>query len=170
MVLFIDFAVGGIGSFIISFIVQVAAQPIDRSKLHQAVLAAMIVLHILLLVSNLFSNSMYYFDADNQYHRTSLYLLTNLGIILMLVFDAYILLRYGKNIDRRVRTAFWVYICAPIAGILLQTLFYGIQYILIASIISAVYVCLTVLKDQNEKYEAQKEESSRIETELNMAA
>lgn len=88
----------------------------------------------------------------------------------MLVIDMVLLIRYGKGMNRRVRNAFWLYIIAPVAAILIQSVFYGVQFIIFATVGAAVYMFSVIIGDLNEKYTRQQTESSRIETELTMAS
>ena len=88
----------------------------------------------------------------------------------MLVIDVALLIRYGHNIDRRVRSAFWAYLIAPIAAIVIQSAFYGVQLIIFATVGAAVYMFSVIVQNQNEQYEKQQKERSRIETELTMAS
>ena len=141
----------------------------DAKKLELA-LHLLLAAHALILVAGLFGGHIYYFDENNVYHRGALYLLSNLGPSIMLVIDVFMLVRHGKNVDRRVRIAFWVFMIAPIVAIVVQSLLYGIQFIIFATVGSAVYMFGVILQHQNEEYEKQKIESMRIESELTMAS
>ena len=88
----------------------------------------------------------------------------------MMVVDIVMLVRYRANISRRVRTAFWIFIIAPILAIAVQSFSYGVQFIIFASVGSAVYLFSAIVRTLNEQYEQQKMENSRIETELTMAS
>ena len=59
---------------------------------------------------------------------------------------------------------------APIIAIVLQGAFYGIQFIIFATVGAAIYMFAVIIQRQNEKYEKQKIEASRIESELNLAS
>lgn len=59
---------------------------------------------------------------------------------------------------------------APMAAIAIQSVSYGIQFIIFATVGAAVYMFSVIVQNQNEKYEKQQLESSRIETELTMAS
>ena len=69
-----------------------------------------------------------------------------------------------------MRTAFWIYMIAPIVAIVIQNLLYGIQFIIFAAVGAAVYMFAVIIQVQNEQYEKQRTESARIETELSMAS
>ena len=57
--------------------------------------------------------------------------------------------------DRRVKSAFWVYLIAPIAAIVIQSAFYGVQLIIFATVGAAVYLFSVIVQTQNEAYEKQ---------------
>ena len=76
-----------------------------------------------------------------------------------------LLIRCPQSFKPRVRSAFWAYITA----IAIQSFTYGIQFIIFATVGAAVYMFLVIIADQTEQYEAQRVESSRLETELSMA-
>ena len=97
------------------------------------------------------------------------YLLSNLAPLVMLLINSLYLIRYKNNINPRLRSAFWIYLISPIAAIAIQSFFYGIQFIILATVASAVYMFQVIVKIQSERYEKQQMETSRLETELTMA-
>ena len=133
-------------------------------------LAVLLGLHTALLIVGWCFDLVYYFDESNVYHRGSLYVLSNLCPLIMLVVDVVLLLRCCRDVDRRVKSAFWVYLIAPILAILIQSAFYGVQLIIFVSVAAAVYMFSVIVQNQNAAYEKQQKESSRIETELTMAS
>ncbi len=84
--------------------------------------------------------------------------------------DIFLLLRSRQNFERRVKSALWTYMIAPLAAVALQSVSYEIQFIIFATVIAAVYLFFTIVRRQNEQYETQRLETSRIETELTMAS
>ena len=169
-VTFVEMLVAGMMAHMMSMLVLTASRVEKNAKKLLILLMALLCLHAVLLIIGQFVPIIYYFDAGNVYHRASGYLLSNLSPFIMLVINACLLIRYRDNIIKRVRSAFWTYIFAPIAAMILQGLLYGVQFIIFASVGAAVYMFSVIIKDLNEKYETQKLESSRIETELTMAS
>ncbi len=157
----------------ISMLVLAATSPEKNEsspRILITVIYALVIVHALILTVCSRGDLIFYFDEANYYHRASLYLLSNICPFIMLIMDIYLIIKYGKNLSRHIRIAFWIYFISPIPAILLQTLFYGIQYIIIATVVSSVYMFYVILRNQNEKYEKQQIESSRLETELTMAS
>ena len=126
--------------------------------------------HIAILIVGWPFDLIYYFDANNSYHRAAGYLLCNLAPILMLGFDVIMLVHHRKKIEKRVNIAFWIYMIAPIIAIIFQSFSPKIQFIIFATVGATVNMFSVILKNQNDQYEKQKAESTRIDTELNMAS
>ena len=168
-VTFAEVLAAGFMAHMISVLVLSVSHAGKAGKPYFIALTALLAVHALLLIVGAFTDLIYSFDGNNLYRRSSGYLLSNLCPLLMLLLDVTLLLRYAGNIDRQVRTAFWIYLIAPIAAIVVQGLFYGVQFIIFATVGAAVYMFSVIVWKQNEQYEKQQREASRIETELNMA-
>ena len=131
-----------------------------------------IALHILLFVQIIFvivSSAFglgYFYDDNNIYHRGSLYLLINLAPVLMLVMCAVILICFGRRVAIRVKIAFWVYIIAPLVAIIIQSISYGVQYIIIAIVTGSVFMYFAILKEQAEEYKKQTDAIEKLQNGL----
>ena len=169
IVTFIEVLAAGFMAHMMSMLVLSVSKVKDKKPL-LIVLAALLFVHTALLIVGWCFDWIYTFDESNVYHRAPLYVLSNLCPFIMLVIDAVLLLRCCGEVDRRVKSAFWVYLIAPIAAILIQSAFYGVQLIIFATVGAAVYLFSVIVQNQNEAYEKQQKESSRIETELTMAS
>ena len=169
IVTFTEVLMAGIMAYLISRLILFAANPGEQEKKFRIMLIALLCIHVLLLITDIFCHLFYYFDENNVYHRAPAYLLSNLCPLVMLAVDAILLIRYGKSMNRRVRKAFWIYIIAPIAASLIQSFFYGIQFIIFATVGAAVYMSIVIMQEQTEKYEQEHENATRMGTELRMA-
>ena len=170
VVTFAEILAAGLMAHMMSMLVLAVARLGKSAKTYVILLYALLILHTVLLAVGAAFDFLYYFDESNVYNRASGYLLSNLGPFLMLVTDAIVLIRCRRGIDRLVKTAFWNYIIAPVIAIVLQGFFYGVQFIIFATVGAAVYMFAVIVRNQNEKYEKQQKENSRIETELTMAS
>ena len=171
IVTLVEFLASGLMSYMISMLVLTVARAEEKqTKLIGRVLLGYLCVHTLLLIVGAFCDLIYIFDAENVYHRAPGYLLSNLCPLLMLVTDIFLLVRYRGNIGRRVKTAFWIYLIAPIAAMMIQSFSYGIQFIIFATVGAAAYMFSVIVRDQNEQYEKQRLERSRLDTELSMAS
>ena len=169
IVTFLEMLAAGFMAFMMSILVLTTSRAEKIEKQFQIILLALLGVHTILLIANLFGNFIYYFDESNVYHRGPQYILSNLCPLVMLLIDSYLLFRYKDNIAPRVRSAFWIYLIAPIAAIGIQSFTYGIQFIIFATVGAAVNMFSVIIREQNERYEHQQKETARLSTELSMA-
>ena len=168
-VTYIEFFVSGFMVYLISLLILFVADPGKASKIVNKALLVLLALHVLLLTVAQFTDLYYYFDQQNVYHRASGYPLSNLVQALMLLQNIYFLIRYREKFSRRVASALWLYIIAPVLAILIQIFVSKVQFIILATVIAAAYLYYVIVRDQTEKYEAQQKENARLDTELSMA-
>ena len=170
-VTFIEILAAGFMAYMMSLLVlAVAGMQKNSARKLAIVLMVLLIVHVVLLIVGAFTDLIYTFDADNVYHRGAGYLLSNLTPLVMLVIDMVLLIKYRQNINRSVKIAFWIYLIAPVVAILIQSVSYGIQFIIFATVGAAVYMFSVIVRNLNEKYAKQMMESSRLETELSMAS
>lgn len=165
----LEFLASGAMAFLFSQLTLFIASPDRERSFFARLFTGTLVLYGLLMFCSQFVGLCYYFDADNLYHRAPLYLLSNLAHIVMLGGDVYLLLRYRDKFSSEIRPAFWNYIIAPFAAILVQAFFHDVQFIILATVIAAVHMSMVIMRDQMQKYEKQQETASRLSAELNMA-
>ena len=136
-----------------------------RRRIEIALHALLFVQIIFVIVSSIFGLG-YFYDDNNIYHRGSLYLLINLAPVLMLVMCAVILICFGRRVAIRVKIAFWVYIIAPLVAIIIQSISYGVQYIIIAIVTGSVFMYFAILKEQAEEYKKQTDAIEKLQNGL----
>ena len=170
-VTFAEMIAAGVMTHIMSLLVLAVSKPEKKYARRVLVLLyIMLAAHAAALIACSPSDMIYTFDANNIYHRSSLYLLSNVFPALMLVVDAVLLVVYRGNIEKRFKVAFWNYIIAPVAAIILQSFSQEIQYIIFVTVAASVYMFSVIVKNLNEEYEKQKTENTRIESELFLAS
>ncbi len=171
IVTFAEVLAAGIMAHIMSLLVTAVAKLEKRPTMRLVnLLNAILIAHAVILIVGWPNDLIYYFDANNVYHRGRFYLLSNIAPILMLIFDTVMLIISRKKISKHVNIAFWNYMVAPAVAIVLQSFSPKIQYIIFATVGASVYMFSVILQNQNDEYQKQKIESSRIDTELNMAS
>ncbi|MBQ9428210.1 MAG: PP2C family protein-serine/threonine phosphatase [Clostridia bacterium] len=168
-VTFAEVLAAGLVAHMMSMLILSVSKTGRSEKPVAVALLIFLCVHLVILIVALRLHLIFGYDEANLYHRAPGYLLSNLCPLLMLLTDVILLLRYHKSIDRRVLSAFWLYIIAPVIAIVVQGLVYGVQFIIFAIVVSAVYMFATIVHKQNADYEKQKLDSSRIESELNLA-
>lgn len=147
-------------------IVSLSALESGSKKRIETLLHILMIAYVVIMIFGAVAGSTYYIDADNVYHRGRGYLLSNVIPVVMLVNDLVILTRYGGKLDHRIKLAFLLYIIAPVVAVLIQSLSYGIQYIIIATVASSVYMYFVLIRDQSDQYRKQIESISRIQNGL----
>ena len=168
---FAEILAAGFTTHIMSLLVLSVAK-LDKKSTGRLLILFYVILaaHLGIIIFGLSTQSIYYFDADNLYHRAPLYLLSNLAPVLMMLVDTVLLIQNRKKIEFRVKVSLWNYIAAPAAAVLLQSFSPKIQFIIFAVVGASVYLFAVIIQNQNAEYEKQKIESSRIDTELSMAS
>ncbi len=165
----VEILAAGFMAFLMSMLILSAAQPTRSERAMRIVLLVLLLGHAVILLAGQPFDLIYHFDANNVYGRSSLYLLSNLAPLIMLLIDIVLLIRYRDHMDRRVRSALWIYCIAPIVAMAIQSIAYGVQFIIFATVGAAVYMFAVIMRDLNEKYAKQQESAARIGAELNMA-
>ena len=168
-VTFTEMLAAGVMTHMLSLLVMVASNAGRHMKRIQAALGALLALHTLVLAAGLFTDLVFYFDDGNIYHRAPGYLLSNACPVGMILIDIFLMVRCRDNIYRRLRTALWAYMVAPVIAIILQSFTYGIQFIIFAAVGSSVFLFAVIIRDLNEKYMLQETQASRLSAELSMA-
>ncbi|MBR4768652.1 MAG: SpoIIE family protein phosphatase, partial [Lachnospiraceae bacterium] len=168
-VTFVEFMASGFTMLLISLLTLFLANPEGRLKLIGRVVIGLLILHGVLLLVSQFTGLLYKFDENNVYSRGPMYIISNLAPVLMMALDAVLLIRYRQKYPKSVWFALWLYIVLPIVAAVLQLVFPGIQFIIVATVIATLFMFAVILQRQIIAYDAQRSENSRIETELTMA-
>ena len=88
-------------------------------------ICAMVIIGIILITVSQFNGMYYYFDADNIYHRGSLFWLAAVVPTLGVLIIASIIIQYRDRISRSQEIVLLSYLVLPIAGEAFQMLFFG---------------------------------------------
>ena len=168
-VTFTEFLVSGLMIYMLSLLIIFISNSGKMGKILNYVFLGILVIHSIGLIVNLFTGFYYYFDESNVYHRASGYFVSNIMHIIMLVQNAFLLIKYRAKFDKRLASALWIYLTVPIGAIVVQIFFQEIQFIIIVTVIAAAYLYYVITRIQLERYEIQQKEKERLDTELSMA-
>ena len=168
-VTFIEFFVSGLMIYMLSLLILYIASPGKMGKVINTIFVILLTVHTIGLLVDQYTDFYYYFDKLNVYHRGRGYAMSNMMHILMLVQNIFLLLKYNKKFDKRLASALWIYLVAPLAAIGVQMLVADVQFIILVTVISATYLCYVIMRIQTERYETQQKEKERLDTELTMA-
>ena len=153
-------------AYLMSLLLLTMAVPKNKAKKVEIFLHALIAFYVIALIVGALTGFAYSFDENNIYHRGDGYDVYNIVPIVTLLVGIIILIIYGKNINRRVRISFWSYVVAPVVAIIIQSFSYGIQYIILATTASSVFMYFVILKNQTEIYEKQTKSISHMQNGL----
>ena len=126
------------------------------------------VVGIGLVVLTQFTGLYYSFDSQNFYHRNKWYFLSLLIPMLGMLLDCGLILRYRKNIAKRVMVALLSYIVLPFVAALILLFYYGVSLINIAISISMIEIFVEAMIEQGQKVVEQSK--MLAEQELRLAA
>ena len=130
----------GIGNFVVFFLNLVLIRQFIRymyellkekgvipGKWYSRVVNACISLSLFILIMNLFTKWMYYFDDANYYHRnTGWYVYTIFNVACILTAGA-MCIRYRRSVKKTMFAALLLFTFEPLIAIIVQTFIYGIS-------------------------------------------
>ncbi len=123
---------------------------IKPSSLHLKRLARPFLLFqavfMLVVIANLLTGWFYSIDSSNIYRRGPLFIIPVLIPLLILLIASGVIVVNRKSLQPGLAGPMLLFILPPIAGIILQAIFYGYSLILIGSTISILIVFLHVQK------------------------
>ncbi|WP_066688702.1 sensor histidine kinase [Christensenella intestinihominis] len=106
------------------------------------------VVALVCVVISQFNHMFYSFDANNIYHRESLFWLSQVWGIAGMCVNASLLVRYRKSLSRIEHIALSSYIILPVAAMCIQLTVYGIALLNLATTIAILVVFLLVQTEQ----------------------
>ncbi|MBO4732380.1 MAG: HD domain-containing protein [Spirochaetaceae bacterium] len=143
-------------------LMSVTGTDITGKWLKKLMLILLVVQFVLLLAGSPFG-LFYYYDQNNIYHRSPGYIISNIIPFLMMIINMILLVWHGKNITLRVKVAFWVYLIMPLIAIIIQNMFYGIQYIIFSMVAGSVFMYVIIIREQADQYKKQNKSILRLQ-------
>ena len=132
--------------YIYSLLQEKLARP---SRVYLNIILSMFAFAGLILVVNLFTDWMYYFDAANFYHRNfGWYLYTALSLV-CLATSCVLILKHRKFLDRFTLFSLLCFELFPIVAVVFQSIFYGIAITNIGIGASTILILIAYLVNWN---------------------
>ena len=116
---------------------------------------------VLLLIAAQCTDDIYYFTADNVYHRGPFYPVLLVPPALLLAANLWALVHLRDCLTRRQRKAFAVYLLLPLGCLMEQMIWYGLLAIVAGTSASVLAMFVFILMDQLEAHERHREEVAR---------
>ncbi len=150
----------GIGNFVVFFLNLVLIRQFMRymyellkekgvtpGKWYDRIVNACIALSLIILITNLFTKWMYFFDDANYYHRnTGWYVYTILNGVCILTAGA-MCIRYRRSVKKTMFAALLLYAFEPLIAIVIQTFIYGISITSLGIAIALSFMLVAYLLD-----------------------
>ena len=116
-----------------------------------------------LLVYTQFTTVIYSVSADGVYSRGPLYPLLLVPPAAIMLLNLFGLFRRRKKMTAKQRQAMLIYMAAPLVGIILQMLFYGLLLVAFGAIIGAYMMFVFILSEQTDRAIRQVRENAEKE-------
>ena len=150
----------GIGNFVVFFLNLVLIRQFMRymyellkekgvtpGKWYDRIVNACIALSLIILITNLFTKWMYFFDDANYYHRnTGWYVYTILNGVCILTAGT-MCIRYRRSVKKTMFAALLLYAFEPLIAIVIQTFIYGISITSLGIAIALSFMLVAYLLD-----------------------
>ena len=127
---------------------------------------SLLILYLAMLIYTQFSTTIYYYDEMNIYHRGPWYPMLLIPPVLMMILNLGLLWSRRRQLTKRQKTAFAIYIVAPGVAMIIQMLVYGVYIIVFGSSVAAFFMLTYIMNDQAEQYYRQEAEIARLKNEI----
>lgn len=118
------------------------------------------VVYAVLLIYAQFSTGIYYYTADNVYHRGPYYpVLLIPPVVLMLLNFAGLLFRRKKLTSHQFK-GLLLYILIPLCCMVIQMFFYGLYTIVMGTSVASLFLFIFILNEQTDEYVKQQMQNS----------
>lgn len=99
------------------------------------------------LVATQFNGWYYYIDVNNIYHRGPLFILSTVFTFLLMLVAFIMILHNRREINRKQLFSLLFFPFPPLIGTILQICFYGIAFVLNATVLSLLIILLSIKDD-----------------------
>lgn len=118
----------------------------EESKLRRlcSFLVVLNCVNVVMVVVSQYDGWFYYIDSKNIYHRGPFYLLPVIIAIILIALAYLLIIKYRNSMDRKQVFTLAFFAVLPCVGIALQTVFFGISFMLNSIVISLLLVFLNI--------------------------
>lgn len=136
--------------------------PEGKRKTFRVVQIILMILDITLLVISQFTGLFYVIDAQNIYRRQPMYPVSYIFTGIGIAMGIYLLVAERKRLTPREEEAMWIYFLVPLAAALIQIRIYGVNIVILSTVIAGLVMYLHILNDQTERYIRQERENTEL--------
>ena len=163
---YMEFVTPVILEYVVMTWLLVILDPERQWKALRRVLPVLVGIHIVFMFFSQFTGLVYFIDDQNVYHRASTYAVSYLTTAIMLVIGMTLVIRYRGRMSRYQQFVFSVYFTIPVIGVVLQIMFYGINIIVIMTVIGAIIMMLVIMIDHTNEYYRQQEINTNLKVDI----
>ncbi|MBR0133104.1 MAG: histidine kinase [Lachnospiraceae bacterium] len=154
---------------LVAFLLECAGEKNIRKNRFFIISMGLWFVYIDLLIFTQFSTVIYTISSDNTYSRGPFYPVLLVPTVLLMLLNLFALYFYRQKLSKRLRKAFFIYLLVPMISMLIQMTFYGVNTILLGTIIAAFFIFTYIVKDQTEHYYRQQAENEKLKVDVLMA-
>ncbi len=137
----------------------------SKKRIFKTVIILLAILAEIIVFLNLYLGFFYYIDpATRTYQRGPLWLISQFIYIPALIFDVYLLIRYGKKMMKAGLAAVVAFGALPLIGGAIQWKFYGISASYLAMSLAIFIIYFSVKVEQDYRIEKQQKELAESRT------
>ena len=120
------------------------------------------VLQTILLFISQFTGLFYIIDQANVYHRQPLYPLSYITTAIAVALNILILIKDRNKLTYREKAAFWIYFMVPLAAAVIQLFIYGVNIVILSTVIAGLIMYFYIITDQTERFYRQQQENADL--------
>ena len=132
-------------------------------RIYKKIVNICVVLSFIILVTNVFTKWMYYFDEANYYHRNIGWYLYTLFDVICILTSCVMSIRYRRAVRKTMLAALLLYALAPVIAIILQAFIYGISITNIGIFTALILMLLAYLQEWSRAKERKEKERKAFE-------
>ena len=143
-----------------------------RPYTQNAMFRTAVILYIVyaaLLIANLFNKKIYYINDFNAYSRGEWFPVLIIPTIFIMIINLVILYQNRGVLSAWQMRAFFIYSMVPLISMVIQAFVFGVHFIAISSVISALFALTYIMYDQAERNYKMESENDKLKMDIMLA-
>ena len=125
--------------------------------------------YAVLMIINLFTGILYIVDDNNVYNRGKYFPVLIILTVLIMLINLVILWQNRGKLSTLQKRAFSIFVTIPMISMIIQAFLFGINLIVLSSVIAALFALTYIIYDQTEKYYRIDAENEKLKTDIMLA-
>ena len=154
-----------LGYFFVQYVYALLQEKeVVPNKIYSRIAGLCVLANSIILVFNLFTGWMYYFDDENYYHRNTLWYIYTILNLVSILMAGVMGIKYRKNIRKITLCTILFYVFVPIICIVAQIFIYGISITNIGVFSALLLMLFAYLKEWSKTKENEGKQRKVIES------